>query len=313
MYIEISLIVLGVLVSLVLGANNASTCFGPSIGLAKYSEAACLAILGVFLGVLAEGAKLSGAISGGVLYQTELEWSTILAMMISLVIVLALATSFSLPLPLSEGIVGSAVGIGLAKGLQVNWNYTLKIVAFWVLTPFLAAVLAVLIYRAIVFFTGKASNILTLNYLYGRASLALSFYVAYVLGANTLGLISGVYQPLMGYFGPVLFASISGVGIYLFGRGITESVGRNIISLSPSTALVAQLSGAITVHLLTELSLPVSITQAIVGGVLGVGLAKKIVMLNTKAARNIVVGWTVAPVSGALIAYLLARTVEGFL
>ncbi len=303
---EIFLVFLGLLVSLVLGANNASTCFGTSVGFTRYLEAASLAVLGVLMGVILEGEKLSKAVSGGVLEEPILGGKPLLIVMISVLILMVIATLLYLPLPVSEGFIGSAIGLGLATEIGVNWIFTLRIFTFWILTPFFSAFLAVLIYKIVSWITYLAKDILTINYLYSKITLALSFYVAYVFGANTIGLISGIYRHLLGMTGFILFGSFTGLGMYLLGRGVTESVGKNIISLSPSTALVAQLSGALIVHIFTQICLPVSVTQAIIGGVLGVGLAKKIVILNKRVVKSIIAGWAVAPLFGLVISYLLA-------
>ena len=308
MFIEVLLLSLGFLVCLILGANNASACFGTSVGASfvRHSEAAGLAVLGVLLGVILEGTKLSRAISGGVLVEASLSQELLSVIVITILILMAIATFFHLPLSLSEGFVGSAIGVGIGAGMSVNWGFSLNIFTFWVVTPFFSALAATLIYKVVTRITHAVKGILTLNYIYGKMTLILSFYVAYVLGANTVGLVSGLYQPILErQISALVFGAATALGIYFLSRGITESVGRSIISLSPSTALVAQLSGALTVHIFTQFGFPVSITQALIGGVLGIGLAKRIVLLNTRVARKIVTGWTLAPVIGAAISYVL--------
>jgi len=54
MVTEVLLFVLGLLLCIILGSNNASVCFGTSTGSTdtNYSLAASMAALGVFLGML---------------------------------------------------------------------------------------------------------------------------------------------------------------------------------------------------------------------------------------------------------------------
>ena len=305
------LFVTGLFISAILGANNASACFGANIGagFVRYRTAAILAALGVFLGVIIEGAKLSRAVYHGVLGEVSMEAMTII--MVTAMIIIGVATIFHLPLSLSESLIGSAVGIGIGSQINVNWRFTLTVFAFWVINPFFSAILSVAICRVLSYATSRVKNILTLNYIYGKVASALSFYVAYVLGANTLGLVSGIYAPFMPIkeIIPLLFGLAAALGIYFLSRGITESVGREIIGLSPVTALVSQLSGAITVHLFTQFGLPVSITQAQVGGILGIGIAKRIVFMNKRKTRNIILGWMLAPLVGAIISLILSYTI----
>ena len=305
------LFVTGLFISAILGANNASACFGANVGagFVRYRTAAVLAALGVFLGVIIEGAKLSRAVYHGVLGEVSMEAMTII--MVTAMIIIGVATIFRLPLSLSESLIGSAVGIGIGSQINVNWRFTLTVFAFWVINPFFSAILSVAICRMLSYATSRVKNTLTLNYIYGKVASALSFYVAYVLGANTLGLVSGIYAPFMPIkeIIPLLFGLAAALGIYFLSRGITESVGREIIGLSPVTALVSQLSGAITVHLFTQFGLPVSITQAQVGGILGIGVAKRIVFMNKRKTRNIILGWMLAPLAGVVISWLLSHTI----
>ncbi len=90
--------------------------------------------------------------------------------------------------------------------------------------------------------------------------------------------------------------------MYFLSSGVTKTVGVKILGLSPSTALVVQLSGALTVHMFTQFGLPVSITQSLVGGILGIGLAKRIAIMNKAIIRSIIAEWITAPLIGFVIA-----------
>jgi len=177
--------------------------------------------------------------------------------------------------------------------------------------PFFSAILSVIIHKIVARITYAVKNLLTLNYLYGIITLALSFYVAYVLGANTVGLVNGIYKSFVGntWTSTVVFGAATALGIYFLSRGITESVGREIIGLSPSSALVAQLGGALTVHFFTQFGLPVSITQALIGGIFGIGLAKRIVLMNKRMVKNIIMGWALTPLIGVVMSYLIIRII----
>lgn len=307
----ILLLLLSFLVCVVLGANNASACFGTSIGAGfiRYPTAAVLATTGIFLGVVLEGTKLSKAVFGGILTRTSLETGS--AIIIAVLVVMVIATLFHLPLSLSESLIGSAIGIGLGSGVDVNWSFASTVIAFWVITPFSAAILSIIIHNIITRVTHSVKNLLTLNYFYGKVTLALSFYVAYVLGANGVGLINGIYKPFIGneWISTIASGMATASGIYFLSRGTTESVGKRIVGLSPLSALVAQLSGALVVHLFTQFGLPVSITQALTGAVFSIGLAKKIALINKRTVRNIIMGWILAPMIGATISYLIMKMI----
>ena len=49
---------------------------------------------------------------------------------------------------------------------------------------------------------------------------------------------------------------------------------------------------------------PISASQAIVGGIIGLGLARKNVDINYNELGKIVIGWIVTPISAFLICYI---------
>lgn len=312
MTLEIMLLLfLGFLVCLVLGANNASAWIGTNVGagFVRYPVAAGLAAVGVLLGVALEGAKLSKAVSEVILTEITLEIGA--AIIITGLIVMAAATLFHLPLSLSESLIGATVGIGMGSGVGVNWSFASLIFAFWIITPFFAAILSVIIQNVITRVSHAVKNLLTLNYLYSNIASIFSFYIAYVSGASAVGLINGIYIPFMEnlWISAVVFGIATALGIYSLGRGVTESIGTKIIGLSPSSALVTQLSGALIVHFFIQFGLPVSITHAIVGGIFGIGLAKRTVIMNKRLIRNIIAGWIFAPIIGAAVSFIIVRLI----
>jgi PiT family inorganic phosphate transporter len=100
--------------------------------------------------------------------------------------------------------------------------------------------------------------------------------------------------------------SLSAVaGMFLFGYGVTSTVSERILTLAGAAALAAQLGGALTVHLFTQFGVPVSITQAVIGGIMGIGQAKDIVIMDTRTVLRVILGWVMAPLVGLGLACLL--------
>lgn len=67
------------------------------------------------------------------------------------------------------------------------------------------------------------------------------------------------------------------------------------------------MGGALTVHGFTEAGIPVSVSQAVVGGIFGASIPRNIVVRNNRLVREIIVGWTAAPLMGAVLAFFLAN------
>jgi len=297
-------IILGFLLCLVLGANNSSTFFGTAVGsgFVKYSTATIFASIGVVLGVLLEGAKLSNTIANGVL--PTLNTRFVFVLVITSLIIIAFANYFRLPLSASQCLVGASIGIGLANNIDVDWYLASVIFISWISTPLISIVVSVVIYRIVSEIGRSTKRLLRLNYFYEKVTLIAAFYFAYAFGANTIGLITGLYSNLTdnNLIMILVFGSATVLGL-MFRRRVSETVGKGIVGLSPSTALSAQMSGAITIHALTQLRFPVSACQALMGGIFGIGYAKSVTLMNKRLIGQVVLGWVLAPGLGLAISF----------
>ena len=97
----------------------------------------------------------------------------------------------------------------------------------------------------------------------------------------------------------------------LFSRGTTFSVAENIVDLSLSASFASSMGGAATVHGFTQLGIPVSVSQAVVGENFGAAAPRKIVVRNDRLAREIVLGWTIALLPGAGLALVIQSMMQG--
>jgi PiT family inorganic phosphate transporter len=109
-------------------------------------------------------------------------------------------------------------------------------------------------------------------------------------------------------FEGILFGSLSiASGTLTYSRKVMMTVGRGITPLDEYAALIAVLSGAITVEIFTQIGVPVSSSQAIVGGVIGVGIVKGASTINKRTVIEIGIGWISTPISAGIISYVLLK------
>ena len=85
------------------------------------------------------------------------------------------------------------------------------------------------------------------------------------------------------------------------------TVGKKITYMDEYSAFIAELSEAITVEIFTQVGVPVSTSQAIVGGVVGVGLVKGARTVNKRTLMEIMIGWVSTPISAGIVSYLLIK------
>lgn len=117
---------------------------------------------------------------------------------------------------------------------------------------------------------------------------------------------------LRGYF--LLFGSAGVItGLLMYGRKVIATVGSGITTLTPSRAFAATLAAACTVILSTSTGIPISATQTLVGGVLGVGLARGIGAINLTVVRNIFMSWFITIPAASALAILYFYLFDTFI
>lgn len=114
---------------------------------------------------------------------------------------------------------------------------------------------------------------------------------------------------------PVWILLLGGTGIIIglvtYGHKVIATVGTGITQLTPSRGFAATLAAAVTVVIASGTGLPISTTHTLVGGVLGVGLARGMDALNMNVVRTIFLSWIVTLPAGAILSILFFFTLKG--
>ena len=117
---------------------------------------------------------------------------------------------------------------------------------------------------------------------------------------------------------PLWVLGLGGVGIIIglstWGWRVMLTIGKKITELTPTRGFSAEFAAATTIVLASKLGLPISTTHTLVGGVLGVGLARGISALNLRVVTNIVISWIItipAGAAGAITFYYILKAIFG--
>lgn len=332
------LILAGFYVGWNIGANDAANCIGTTVGaqIISYRKAVLIMAVFVILGGMLQGHHVMKTVGKGIVISeaaafeehNEVEasdefWAyfpdnrlpdkAILVALLSAGFFVTLATFSSIPVSTSQAIVGGVAGVGIGI-VGMNAAYfklavLLKIFGAWVISPVLTMVLAFCLYWLLGMFLKRVSSVRWSQFM-AIGVVCSAAYVSYSLGANDVGNAIGPLlskYPDKGLWLAALGGVAMAIGAYTFGSRVTDTVGKSITPLDYGGALSAQLAAAFGVHLFSMAGIPVSTSQAVVGGVIGVGLTKGMKAVSTKKISTIFIGWVVTPACAAVFAAVVYR------
>jgi PiT family inorganic phosphate transporter len=96
-------------------------------------------------------------------------------------------------------------------------------------------------------------------------------------------------------------------GAVTYSKRVMLTVGSGLVPLDGFSAFIAVLSEAITVHIYAIIGVPVSTSQAIIGAVVGIGLAIGTRAVNNRTLLTIVLGWLSTPLIAGILAFAMMR------
>jgi len=316
-----------------LGANDAANIFGTAVGakVIRFKTAAIIMSTFVIIGAVASGAGAShtlgklGAIS-------TLPGAFIVALSAGLTVFVM--TRYGLPVSTSQSIVGAIVGWNLFTSNPTSLSTLSKIVMTWFLCPILAALFSIVFYKIFKSRTKRLKLNLFLRHYFIRVALIMvGAFGAYSLGANNIANVMGVFtnsielEAINLYFftfnkTQLLFligAIAISVGIFTYSKNVMSTVGNSLYKLSPPTALIVVLSSSFVLFIFASVSLqqflisinlppiplvPVSSSQAVVGSIIGIGIAKGDRNINFEKLKMISFGWLLTPTISLILSYV---------
>ncbi|HXX36565.1 MAG TPA: inorganic phosphate transporter [bacterium] len=287
------------LVALVSG-NNLPACAGAIISSRIVSRFAgtWIAIAGYSLGLMTEGHALRTAFAR--LMPNSSETMVMIALATGIV-VFVLAHVNRVPQSLSQTFAAAILGISAARHAPFDRSFTVTMLSFWVVAPFASIVLIVFLMRWSRHFAGEHDVWRTARRIKVML-LVLSFFGAFVLGANTMGFVYGAMPDDPRMLAMLVLAII--VGSTWFSAGELRRVGQEIVAMRYSNSIVAQFSSIVLLELATLLAVPLSYTVIFTSGVYGAGFSYKSRLMTTKSAKVISRSWVMMLVASFLIGYV---------
>ncbi len=317
-----------------LGANDVPNIFGTAVGtkMVKFRTATLTASLFIILGAVYAGSGASQTL-GQLGSINTLPGAFMSALAAALTIYWMV--KMSIPTSTSQAIVGAIIGWNFFASKPTDISTLSQIVSTWIFCPILSGVIAVILYwlsRKII----RASRLHLLRQdSYTRIGLILAgAFGAYALGANNIANVMGVFVPSSPLHGITLAFGVSlngtqvlfliggiaiGVGAITYSHKIMNTVGNEIMRMSPLMAWAVLVAQSLVLFLFASQGLktflssnglpslplvPVSSSQAVIGAVMGIGIAKGGRTLNWRLISHIAASWVSTPIIAAIVCYI---------
>ena len=318
-----------------LGANDAANVFGTAVGtrMIRFKTAAIVCSIFVILGAI---------ISGGGTTETLGKLGSVNALpgafaaCVAAGISVYMMTKFGLPVSTTQAIVGAIVGWNLYTDSPTNIKVLITILSTWILCPIIAGLIAMFFYIITKkFIQSSKLHILRLDAYTRTALLLAGAFGAYSLGANNIANVMGVFVPISPFtdiniMNVFIFSSkeqlflLGGIaiaaGVFTYSKRVMFTVGNDLLKMSPVAAFIVVISHSIVLFLFASQGIsnflqsinlpsiplvPVSSSQAVVGGVIGIGLLKGGKEVQWSIAGKISLGWFTLPVIAAFISFVI--------
>jgi PiT family inorganic phosphate transporter len=273
---------------------------GNLANLVTYKLALILTLLGMFVGFIAEGDKMTHSVFGKLILGTLGVQEILIGVAVTFVLFLIL-TLVKIPVSLSNCVLGSFVGVALASKAALSLTFLIEVLVSWIIAPFFCMGVAILLYIFLIR-SQKSISLPSVSWMNRIVLFGAVFYVAYALGANNVGMILSFAinsnHSLTSATGSELVVEVGiyfgiALGTVLFGKALAKVVGDKIVGLSQIKIVSSMLGTAFITWLFTQFSVPVSLTQVVIGGMLGAGRARGPTVINRSILVTMIRDWVI--------------------
>jgi len=224
------------------------------------------------------------------------------------IVVVAVLTRLGLPTSLTLGMVGGIVGAGLGGGLPIIAAGLGRVVLIGVAAPVVGGLVAqrLVPLSAITLSRGGTRGLVRLAVV---ATVAQAVAYAANDGQKMFAVVTisavGITPPVLTGVA-VLFAMGAIAGL----RAAAGTLGGGIARGGPQEEVTAQLGAAVAVLTSAVLGVPVSMTQAVAGGLVGTGMLRGLRQVRWRAAGQLALAWVLTLPSAAVVGVGIMRTWE---
>jgi inorganic phosphate transporter, PiT family len=301
MLFSVILVVLTFIAVMLVSGNNLSACVGPAIGSRIISKrfGILLGALGFSAGLLVQGAGMIRTVS--VLLPNATVELRAAALLVAILIFI-IADVIRIPMSVSMSLVGLLAGLSIARNASASGAFAVEVATMWFAAPLIAIALAFYLIRTLN--RSWPSNFWQRIQAYKVLLIVLSFSSAYVLGANTLGLVVATGGFDLATVAVAVVAVF--VGAFYLSGGAIRRVSQEFYLMRYTNAAATLITSTVLVEVATLFNIPLSNTQTTASAVFGTGISYRTKFVSLKPFLTIVAGWIAAPLLSFAIGILIS-------
>ncbi len=330
----------GIFLGWSLGANHAGIFWGTAVGtkMVRFKTAALLCSIFVVLGAVIGGSGASATLNRlGTIQHIAAAFTVALAAALTTYIMIRA----SIPISTSQAIIGAIIGWNVYSERVTDYIVLIKIASTWLISPILTGITTYILFKIVQYFFNKTKmHMVQIDNLTRYGLILVGIFGSYALGANNIGNVMGVFvssnpfksinvfniltldpTKILFFIGGIAIA----IGVATYSKKVMNTIGSSLYRFSPITALIVVLSVSLTMFIFASSTIhsflvsnglpaiplvPISASQAIVGSVIGLGIARKNVDINYSKIRRIIIGWILTPMLAFLTSYISLYFVE---
>jgi len=311
------LIVVVIFFAINMGASGVAPSFAAAYGSKLIKKKVALSIFGIFviIGAVILGKNVAMTLGKGLIPGKLIGPGAALVILSSATLSLFLANMLKIPQSTSQVTVGAIAGVGLYFQQLNTKTLFFKILPMWILLPLASYVLTLMLYKLI--YPPKDDNLHIYQAMFAnekklkRSSLIASCYVAFAIGTNN---VANAVGPLYGAgildirSGLLYIAPLFGIGAWLMGGKLIETVGREIVPLGNVSGTLVSFVTATLLIIASFLGIPQSLVQLNLVSIFAISSVKDghKHTLDQYLTKKTFIVWAVTPVLSVAIAYLLS-------
>lgn len=295
-------------IALLFGINNAGIAVANMLASGfNYRISVSISALGFITGALLEGWKMGSVI----MLEDYTTTSVVTAIMLSIF------SFLHIPVSMVNIIFASYIGSTIEATPTTN---TASVIAWWIVTPFIALLTTISIYHIVVRFTARLS-LVNLFRFYSLMLPVVTFYASYTIGANNLGLLYSMSSRYIVVDDTTLTPALAN-GIYMMlaillvfvigmikGRSIARFLSEEIVGYTPATILSGISSSSIILWLSTQIQIPLPFSQMLISSLIGINMIRKPHVYNKRSLLLLVSSW----LGSTLLSFIITFAITNYI